>query len=134
MHGSQLGLIRFNTIESISAFASNVQNEGSWFACKLTPEQVSMVIGHSYSQQVFFRCDYQLLVSLALNVRPETKQDLTKKPHLNSAELRSHFLSLPSSFSQEFSRNWSVYAEHKYDQNSTEYETSQMCEKKKKVI
>jgi len=48
-------------------------------AYKLTPEQVSIDFSDSYSREVFFRGGYQLSVSLALNAKPETKQE-PKKP------------------------------------------------------
>lgn len=108
MQGSQLGLIRFNTIESISAFASNLQNEGSWFASKLTPEQISMVISDSYSKQVFFQMWLSVTGISGFKSQTRNKAGPHPKNHLNSAELRSHVLSLPSSFSQEFSRNGST--------------------------
>lgn len=55
-------------------------------ACKLTPEQVSLVPSDSYSSQGFFRSGYQLWVFLALNVRQETKQEITK----NTAQIQQN--------------------------------------------
>lgn len=56
---------------------------------------------------------------------------LNRKPISEISVFRLCYV--PSTFSQEFSRNWSVYDEGKYDQKSIEYETSQMSGKKKVV-